>query len=512
VGIILLSFWFLPGLISAFTDIPQLSIFRMMRDALIISVSTTLSILALPYINKMTKSLLDKHNINDPIAIDIIETTSLVSYPFGQIGNFFVYLFVLFCCVYYNHPINQLESWLLPFISYLSSIGSPDTTASAINFLAKWLQMHSETITLYDNLTLVTNYGQVLASVMSFATLTILVTFASFGFIKIRIHKILLNVLLGLLLLIIFVHFFKHFIPNPGLRIYQRINAMTLSNKLTDGIEVSYVPLDETKVVPVKNTEDSLTRIQRTGVLRVGYNATQIRPFAFFNTQGQLVGYDIANMYVLARLLKARLVFVPYTWPNLIKDIQGDKFDIAITVWASATRLESAQLTDPYIKDWTVFIVPRNRQNEFSSSYKVRSIPQLRLGAFNDPYVTQVVQSFLPNVYLYHLTKMGEIAPAFVNHQIDAVIWDQITANIWALKHPGYAVVSVPGMSPVFLMAYMVQNNSPQFRTYVNYWLQLLKEEGIADKFYDQWMLGHTQDIDSDRWNLINFAIKRARH
>src|SRR5262249_18041070 len=73
----------------------------------------------------------------------------------------------------------------------------------------------------------------------------------------------------------------------------------------------------------------TIARIQRTGVLRVGYNPS-IVPFCYWNDAGQLVGYDVAEAYDLARSLNVRLVFGPFEWKSLAEDLIAERFDIAM--------------------------------------------------------------------------------------------------------------------------------------------------------------------------------------
>jgi Bacterial extracellular solute-binding proteins, family 3 len=51
--------------------------------------------------------------------------------------------------------------------------------------------------------------------------------------------------------------------------------------------------------------------IHLAGVLRVGYNAS-VMPFCYVNDAGDLVGFDVAQAYTLARALNVRLVFIPF--------------------------------------------------------------------------------------------------------------------------------------------------------------------------------------------------------
>ena len=69
---------------------------RDLRSALLIVVATTLSGSALPYISSATQRLAKACGIEDPDTGEIVRTNISVAYPLGQLGNFFVYLFIVF--------------------------------------------------------------------------------------------------------------------------------------------------------------------------------------------------------------------------------------------------------------------------------------------------------------------------------------------------------------------------------------------------------------------------------
>lgn len=502
-GAIILTFWLLPNIISSFTDIRYRTLMEEMRNALIIAAATTVSILALPYMQKMIQKMLSKRKIRHSDAHDLTETTLLISYPFGQLGNFFIYLFILFATTYYNHPLTRLENWLLPVASYLSSIGSPNTTESAVAFLAGWLQMPKDIYNLYDSLSLITDYIQVLISVMGFTFLTILIVFSCYGLTKIRWHKFVTHLLLVAVVLLVFIHFFKNWVPNPGIKTYQRIVSATINPKITQGVTVTMQPaFDESKVAPVKTPEDTLLRVQRTGVLRVGYYPNA-RPFSYFNPQGQLVGFDVVHMYMLAKALNARLEFIPFNWPNLLNDLEGNKFDIAIGgIWASNERIQRADVSQPYIKNPSSLLVPKDKENNFSSVSRMQSLKNLRLGLYADPGVVQAVKDTLPNAQLIFVNNDDNITQAFKQNQVDTVLLQQIDGSIYALGHPGYVDIETPGIVAPFLVAYIVQNNSPQFLGFLNYWLDLMKNQGFTQEMYNRWILGRPIEFNVHRWSV----------
>ncbi|MEM4636264.1 MAG: hypothetical protein QXE44_02080, partial [Nitrososphaerota archaeon] len=119
VGTLLLIFWIIPGVITSLTPISYKSLLQEMSHALIISAATTLSVVALPYVRAATAKFIadKKQKENTSEMEDIIKTINSISYPFGQLGNFFIYIFMLFALLYFNKSIDHFHYVFLPFIS-----------------------------------------------------------------------------------------------------------------------------------------------------------------------------------------------------------------------------------------------------------------------------------------------------------------------------------------------------------------------------------------------------------
>lgn len=508
IGIVFLVFWLLPIIISAFTGLRYKTLITELRSALIISAATTLSVVALPYIYNTTAKLLaarQKKAINEETK-DLINTTLLISYPLAQLGNFFIYLFILFAALFFNHPISYIERLMLPFVTYLSSIGSPSTSINSVAFLSNWLDLPKDTTDLYVSIMPLIRYGQVIASVMGFSFLTILITFAYFDLLKSSVKKLLVHLIAVVAILLALTLMIKTFIPNPDTKVYQRLTNFSLNQNFFKNVTATIVPpFAETQLQPVKNTEDSLFRIQRTGVLRVGFNA-DMRPFVFFNNKHELVGYDVAYAYALAAALNARIEFIPFTWQNLVTDLQADKFDIAMSaIYVTEQRLKNIAFTEPYFRSPIAFMVSRDNQDNFTTVEKIRAIPNLGIGVFDDPVLIPLIQNNFPNAKIVILpTISGEdTARAFQQNIIDAALWSQAQTQVWVLGHPGYASIVPKGLAAPFLIAYMVQQSSPQFLNFLNYWLELKKNDGFQQLMYNHWILIRPLDDDQPRWSIL---------
>ena len=203
--------------------------------------------------------------------------------------------------------------------------------------------------------------------------------------------------------------------------------------------------------------------------------------------------------------MNSRLEFIPFTWQNLVSDLATNKFDIAMSaIYATEQRLTSSKFTQPYFHSPVSLIVPKNKQNQFQTASQIKDIKRLRVGVFNDPVLIPLIQKNFPNARIVILPNMSGDAPAqaFAQNLIDAVLWSQAQTQVWVLAHPDYTSVVPSGVAAPFLMAYMVQFNSPQFVNFLNYWLTLKKNDGFQKKMYDQWILIRPSTDHQPRWSI----------
>jgi proton glutamate symport protein len=324
IGTAVLAFWVLPALISALAPVGHREVIVELRSALAIAAVTTLSVAALPFVMEATRKLADRSGIAaDAERDEVIKTNLSVAYPLGQLGNFFVYLFLVFAAYYYKVPLEGRDEALLPVMTLLSGFGSPTSAVNAVDFLGSWLAFPGGTRELYVELQTLTRYGQVIVSVMAFAFLSVLVTLAYYGKLRLRVPRLIAALVLPTLVFAAIawaghgIH--GYFLPHAD---GVRYGKLTLDPAVTHGVQATVLRGAETEpaVAPAPGGTD-IARIQQTGVLRVGYNAVAL-PFSYLNDAGDLVGYDVAFAYDLARSLNVRVTFVPFEFPDLERDLR----------------------------------------------------------------------------------------------------------------------------------------------------------------------------------------------
>ncbi len=96
-GAIILGLFVIPFLISALVSESYRSVLRNLRPAIVLAVVTTLSVAALPLVERAVESALDDAGCSDSEERrSVVQTSLSLSYVFAQVGNNFIYLLILY--------------------------------------------------------------------------------------------------------------------------------------------------------------------------------------------------------------------------------------------------------------------------------------------------------------------------------------------------------------------------------------------------------------------------------
>lgn len=509
-GCLFLTFLFLPTLVSALTPLGFREVLRNLQSALLISLVTTLSVVAIPFIAAATRSILKKYapSVDEKTDKEIINPALSISYPICQLGNLFLLLFVFFCLFFFNRPISFDQQVSLPILSYFSSIGSPSASVNAIQFLSSSMNLPKEATELYVALIPLTRYPQVLASVMGMAFFTILFGMHYCNQIKIRWTRLFLS--FGYLVLFC--------LTALGLREYTfrllksqqpNLMAFTIDPALKDGVDTTiYTMRNEANsfLKTEKTRGTSLDDIQKRGYLIIGYHAAT-PPWCYFNKDNELVGFDVACMYKLASDLRVKLLFIPYRWGELLNDIDAKEFDIGIgAVYVAADRLEKVGFTDPYCNSKLSLIVKNDAASNFHSIQDIVKQKNLKIAVINDPEIMQIASWNFPENQIIALDDYNTIPE---QKEIDAALWTQEITEAWVTIHPGYASIIPLGILPRWplAMAYMINKESTGLKEFLNYWMKLPDVEAFNAKEYNQWLLRQPTNKEQLRWSILHNVL-----
>ncbi|MEH6547178.1 MAG: transporter substrate-binding domain-containing protein, partial [Sneathiella sp.] len=409
-------------------------------------------------------------------------------------------LFVLFAAFYYRAPISLDDQFVLPFVTLLSSFGSPSTSIDAVSFLADWLTFPTEASALYVEMMTITRYGQVLASVMGFAFITFLVTLRYYGKLKFNIKQgaVALFVSVSILALVTYgIRAFENRYDSAKRPTYL---TFELSKVVTNGIRASIEEPSELESKDEKPYSKTLDRIQKSGEIRVGFNS-DIIPFSYRNSQNKLVGFDIAYAYQLARDLGVKLTFVPFSWGNLEGDLKRHRFDIAASgIYVTNKRLRNLDFSQPYYQSAVALIVKAENAEEFLDRAEIEKRGELIIGIFNDPVLREMAVRLFPTATIKVLPNYSELP----NHpEIDAAIWTLEQARAWAAQNDDYTAVLPRDLGGKIPIAYLLPPDSGEFRNYLDYWLRLQSLSDFGKRMHHKWIEGKPAQKKSPRPGLF---------
>ncbi|HLY65941.1 MAG TPA: cation:dicarboxylase symporter family transporter, partial [Chloroflexota bacterium] len=312
IGTVLLAFVVLPMALIAIVPVSYRELMKEMQPALVLALVTTLSVVALPFVMKAAERITARAGCpEDDERADILQANLSVSYVLAQLGNYFVYLLMLYAAYAYRLRLTGAQQLLLPFWTLMSGFGSPTATVDGVKFLASWLGLPPDVLNFFLETWPATRYGQVALSVVGIGFANILVPLVYFHQLRLRPMRAVATgcvaaASIGIVVLggIFLGSLIAPTADNPRL-------AFTLDPQLIAGIQAKVqrgAPDGGQDAGSVQGV--TVRDIQSSGVLRVGYNPG-VMPFSYWNNRGDLVGYDISFAYELARDLNVRLEFIP---------------------------------------------------------------------------------------------------------------------------------------------------------------------------------------------------------
>lgn len=488
----LLALFAIPALLTALMPVRYREVIGDLREALTLSLVTTLSVVALPFIQQAAEKLAQANAIENEDRKEIIETSLAVNYPLGQLGNFFVFFFILFLSFYSRTPLNAGEQLVLPLMTLFSCFGSPTSSVNAVDFLGKWLQLPGRPADLYVETMMLTRYGQVPLSVMGFAFLTFLTTFNFYGKIRLRLGRLL--VILGVLAVCLTAlgwggHALLTQVANQP---HQTYLNFTLPPALTQGIDAKFFQSREEflRATPdpyLPPGSSVFGRIQRTQTLRVGYGR-DMAPFAYRNNQGALVGYDVACAYDLARALNVKLVFVPVEFSKVKQDVEQGLMDIwGGGVYVMEYRMVWAAYSQTYYHSPMALIVPSPEVQSRLSMARIKKDPEFTLAIVDNATLRILADRLFPEAKRITVPTYG-LLPETKNWS--AALWTLEECRMWAAAHPGYSAVRPKGMGAVMLFAYMMHKDAGDMLQFVNHWLAMRQADGFLERQRAYWIEG----------------------
>lgn len=504
VAALYLAFWVLPVLVTVLTPFSYREIFRYSKEALITAFVTQNLFIVVPMLIDTSRQLFEDHEMDSDDTNTLTEVIVPVTFNFPTAGKLLSLLFIPFAAWLSGNPLEMSS-----FAGFLSAgLGSYFAKAQiALPYLLDLHQIPQDLFQVYLSTGVINGKFDTLASAMNLMAISVLGTAALTGAIRFNWFRIIRFVALSLLILILLTF---------GTRVLLShiVDTSYHDDMLIRSMSLKEAPVDMTVYSPggavperldsaLQTSGSMLARIGQLGVLRAGYNPERL-PFTFFNDSGDLVGFDVELLNLLAQEMGVRLEFIPVTWDTLTDEMSSGQIDIMGTVPLSTRMLLDLDLSDAYLQGTLGLVVRDHRRSEFSSRRKIleqKSLTITYAGAVE--YILPAVEHTLPGDEITWI-KINNIRSFFEQNDdiYDALLVDVEIGTAWTLLHPEYTVV-IPKSSVLKMPSgFAVGKGQHDFSDLLGRWIDAKQSTGEIQSAYDYWILGGGAEKKQPRWSI----------
>lgn len=227
--------------------------------------------------------------------------------------------------------------------------------------------------------------------------------------------------------------------------------------------------------------DDTLTRIQQSGILRVGTDATY-PPFETISTAtGQPEGLDIDMITALCQKLGWKPEFVVTPFDGIIPGLNSAKYDVIISAFTiTPERAQAVHFSDPYYDAGQSIAVPLDNTTILSAADLTGKKIGVQLGTTGERMARSIAGA--------EIISFENIGAAFIdmeNGKIDAVLNDLPTSTKIINTRKMAKIIARELSDEKYGMA--VRRYDQALMVRINAALSELKREGVIAQLETKW-------------------------
>ncbi|MBW2447092.1 MAG: cation:dicarboxylase symporter family transporter [Deltaproteobacteria bacterium] len=503
---LILTFWLLPGLVSALTTIRHRDVIWLTRDALVTAFATGSVFVVIPLLAERSRELLQRYELETEDSTALINVIIPVSNSFPHAAKVLTLSFVIFAGWFADTPIPLSQYPILAASGIASSFASANV---AIPFLLDLMRLPHDLFQLFIATgVLNARFGTLLAA-MHVLVLSLLGVCALTGSLRLRWGRLVrfgVTTLAVVGLALLGTRLLLVTIVDDAYHDDQIVWTMHLTRDTVPAV----VHADPPATPAVGPVGTRLSTILERGVLRVGYRPEGALPMNFRNAEGERVGLDVEMAHSLARGLGVSLEFVP------VSSKFGANFGDALASGYCDIVMSRAPLTlanvgvfeysQPYLDLTIGFIVRDHRRTDFLDRERLAQREDMTIAMPDAPYYRTRIARLLPGPELVTVTGMEEFL-ADESGRFDGMVFVAELASAWTLLRPEFTtVVPEPPLQGV-PMAYPLPLGETAWKNVVDNWIVLKRGDGTIDQLYDHWILGRTAKDPVPRWSVARDVL-----
>ena len=504
-AVLLLTFGILPLLLIPVTPFKYRDLVGMSKDALVTAFTTGNLFVVLTVLTDNCKKIFENYDLKREKTDTYIDVLIPITFNFPNIGKLIMLLFVLFAVWFSGGALNLGQYGTFVFSGLLSFFGGVDV---ALPFMLDLMRLPSDMYQLYVVTGVINGRSSTLLAAMNLLVFTMLTTASLTGTMKINKRKVIMVALacLGLTVAVILGSrlYFSAVVKN----VYQKDAVVSGMQLLQDPAPYRlYHEIPEDMVEVDLSKQTPMERIKKTETIRVGYDPNRI-PFSYFNTVGELVGFDIDMAHKLAKDFEWNIEFIPINHEKLAQQLQTGIYDIVMSgIAITANRLGKMTFSIPYLDTTAALIVEDFRKDEFATIDKVRQQDNLIIAVpAGDRNMKKGVREVYPNAQIVALDTPYDFFEKNIPN-LDAILMTAEAGSSWTLLYPKFHAVVIKPETHKFHLAYPIAGGDRALADIIDKWVLMGKDSPSVQRKYDYWIMGVGAEEKTPRWSVLRNVL-----
>lgn len=499
---LVLVFWVLPGLVSILTPLSARQVLGPVRDALITAFATGSLLIVLPILAGQGKQMLRRGGLDPAMADASVDVLVPASFTLPSMGKLLSLAFVPFAGWFTGFQISASQYPLFAGVGFLSFFGEP---VVSLPFLLNLLRIPSDAFQLFLTVDVVTSRFGTLLAALHTLVLAVLGAFLMAGRIRPHWMRVLRFAAVSVLLLGASIGGTRLFFGTAVRPHYTGYHEFVDRGFLYEPMEAKVLdtPSPDPGALPRGHR---LARVRERGSLRVGYFPDAL-PFAFRNSHGALVGFDIEMAHLLARELGVRLELVKIKRNEVAPVLRDGACDVVMSgVAVTPETSVKVHFSRPVGELTVAFVVPDHLRSHFTRWDTLGSGAGLTVGVSATGYYQRLLARRLPDARFVRLPSprayFRELHP-----EVDVFVTAAENGSAWTLVYPQFSV-AVPQPDPIAVpMAYPMPRGEPELADYVDAFLELKRADGTINALGRYWFEGESPTRQHTRWSVIRNVL-----
>jgi cyclohexadienyl dehydratase len=222
----------------------------------------------------------------------------------------------------------------------------------------------------------------------------------------------------------------------------------------------------------------------RAGALRVGTSGNY-PPWSTWKVD-HAEDFAGALLGAFARDANVELAWTRFRWPDLVRDLREDRFDVAADgITVRPERSVAGRFTVPVARGGAVLLLrrpawaPRPGGDTALGAIRVLDRPELRVGVNRGGHLERVARSLFSNARVHAIDENDSVRNAFAREEVDAVMTNTFEAPRWKQGLDGIETI---GPLTHDVVALYVRADEAELGFMLDTWLLAQEDNGALER------------------------------